>query len=227
MRRLELIVLAVLASVLFVVLARAIGLPWMVELDRATELAVHRHLDSAAGDAWAATASFLGMNVMVLAAVVAVAGLALVRRRRIVAAIVVVDAALVLVADVVLKLVFARERPALFEKIARPTDYSFPSGHAMTAMGIWGVIAAVLCVLYPRARRTVIAIAVPVIASIGLSRIYFGVHWPFDVLGGFLAGIPPLAASMHLLRDDSARASAQARTRGEGAHVASQTPGDR
>ena len=44
-----------------------------------------------------------------------------------------------------------------------------------------------------------IATAIPLIASIGLSRIYLGVHWPSDVLGGFLGGMPPLVVSIHLL----------------------------
>ena len=101
--------------------------------------------------------------------------------------------------NIALKHVFERERPHLFDKLAIPTDYSFPSGHSMSAVGVWGVIAAVVIHLYPRHRTAVIATAIPLILSIGLSRIYFGVHWPFDVLGGFLAGTPPLLVSVHLL----------------------------
>jgi undecaprenyl-diphosphatase len=94
---------------------------------------------------------------------------------------------------------FSRERPRLFDKIELPTDYSFPSGHAMSAVGIYGVVAAALIALYPRARRPVIAAAIALIALIGLSRIYLGVHWPSDVIGGFLGGVPPLVVSVHLI----------------------------
>jgi undecaprenyl-diphosphatase len=69
----------------------------------------------------------------------------------------------------------------------------------MSAIGIYGVIAAALIALYPRARRPVIAAAAILIGLIGLSRIYLGVHWPSDVLGGFLGGVPPLIASVHLI----------------------------
>jgi membrane-associated phospholipid phosphatase len=94
---------------------------------------------------------------------------------------------------------FSRERPRLFDKIALPTGYSFPSGHSMSAMGIYGVIAAALIAMYPAARRPVIAAAAVLIAAIGVSRVYLGVHWPSDVLGGWLGGIPPLVVSVHLL----------------------------
>src|SRR3569832_506426 len=94
---------------------------------------------------------------------------------------------------------FQRERPLLFDKIALPHDYSFPSGHSMSARGVWGVIAAVLVCLYPKLKREIVALAALLILSIGLSRIDLGVHWPFDVAGGFLGGIPPLVASVHLL----------------------------
>jgi len=105
----------------------------------------------------------------------------------------------VIAAYSLLKVMFSRERPRLFDKVALPTDYSFPSGHSMTAMGIYGVIAAALIALYPAARRPVIAAAVLLIATIGLSRIYLGVHWPSDVLGGLLGGVPPLIVSVHLI----------------------------
>ena len=70
-----------------------------------------------------------------------------------------------------------------------------------------GVVAAALIALYPRARRPVIAAAIALIALIGLSRIYLGVHWPSDVLGGFLGGVPPLVLAAHLISAGSRPAS--------------------
>jgi len=76
----------------------------------------------------------------------------------------------------------------------------------MQAVGIWGVIAAVVVLLYPRAKGVAIACAALLIAAIGFSRVYLGVHWPSDVAAGYVGGIPFLVASTHLLHR-TARAS--------------------
>jgi undecaprenyl-diphosphatase len=73
------------------------------------------------------------------------------------------------------------------------------------------VIAAAVIALYPGHRRAVIAVAIPVIAAIGLSRIYLGVHWPFDVLGGYLGGVPPLVVGVHLIHRATRSGRAPAR----------------
>ena len=52
-----------------------------------------------------------------------------------------------------------------------------------------------------------VAAAIVLIAAIGLSRIYLGVHWPSDVLGGFLGGVPPLVLAVHLISAGSRPAS--------------------
>jgi membrane-associated phospholipid phosphatase len=99
-----------------------------------------------------------------------------------------------------LKLIFARDRPALFDKISRPDSYSFPSGHAMSALVLYGVIAAVVIKYRPDLRWVVLPAAVLVILAVGLSRIYLGVHWTLDVIGGFAAGVPLLAVAVHIFR---------------------------
>jgi undecaprenyl-diphosphatase len=88
--------------------------------------------------------------------------------------------------DLVLKPSIARSRP--FEAIldarvvgARPTTYSFPSGHAASAVA--GAFVTTLMV--PQARALLWALA----ALIALSRVYVGVHYPLDVLVGALVGL--------------------------------------
>lgn len=220
-----LVAAAVAASIAFIGLACVVGRAGVARLDRAIELAVHRCLDSAVADVWARAASALGENASLIAASCGVAALALAKRHRVAAWVLLADAAVVIAESNLLKLVFGRERPDLFEKFTRPTSTSFPSGHALSALGVWGVIAAVVIALYPRARGYVLAVAIPVIASIGASRIYFGVHWPSDVLGGYLAAVPPFAASLYLLRVDGARRLARQRTPGESARGSAQSLG--
>ena len=60
-------------------------------------------------------------------------------------------------------------------------------------------IAAVLVTLFPTRRTIILPAAVLLIAAIGFSRVYLGVHWPFDVLAGFAAGVPLLVTTVHLL----------------------------
>ena len=199
LRTFVMMLLAVVASAGFLVIARLLKRPAFGNLDASIELFIHHHMDSPIGDVWAKTASFIGSNYFLWPAIAAVAALAVVHRNRVAAVVLIVDAIFVIGVDQMLKVMFQRERPQLFDKIALPHDYSFPSGHSMSAMGVWGVIAAVLVAIYPEVKREIIALAVLLILSIGLSRIYLGVHWPFDVAGGFLGGIPPLVASVHLI----------------------------
>ena len=91
-----------------------------------------------------------------------------------------------------LKLLWGRQRPAaFFEHYPSPESFSFPSGHALFATAFFGGLAALLYRRLPRTwlRVAVATAAVLVTLLIGFSRIYLGVHYPSDVLGGFAAGI--------------------------------------
>ena len=91
--------------------------------------------------------------------------------------------------DAVLKLAFHRSRPVPFFGVA-PPSYSFPSGHAMSSFCFYGVFAGLYSArIRSRVARLVTWIAsATLIAGIGLSRIYLGVHYPTDVVAGYLAG---------------------------------------
>lgn len=104
------------------------------------------------------------------------------------------------VLNTLLKLFFARSRPELFERVTEADGYSFPSGHAMGATVIFGLSALALGHVFKMARVGIWAGAVLVIAVIGLSRIYLGVHWPTDVVGGFCAGGALVFAASWVLR---------------------------
>jgi membrane protein DedA with SNARE-associated domain/membrane-associated phospholipid phosphatase len=89
----------------------------------------------------------------------------------------------------IFKIAFQRERPDLWELIVRPQTYSFPSGHAMVSMAVYGSAAYLLEAAFPRYRWGFRIIAAALILLIGASRVYLGVHWPSDVLAGFAAGL--------------------------------------
>lgn len=96
-----------------------------------------------------------------------------------------------LLINVVLKELFRRPRPDLWEStFARPTSFSFPSGHSTLSLCFFGVMIWIVFHLL-KSRRLKIGLAILLVFTIlmiGLSRIYFGVHYPTDVIGGYLSG---------------------------------------
>ncbi|PYI55495.1 phosphatase PAP2 family protein [Paenibacillus flagellatus] len=91
--------------------------------------------------------------------------------------------------NVSLKAIFRRTRPEEAEWLVDVYGYSFPSGHSMGALALYGILAYLLWKRMPgRAwRGALLLLGASIIAAIGVSRIYLGVHYPSDVVGGYLA----------------------------------------
>lgn len=91
-----------------------------------------------------------------------------------------------------LKTLFDRPRPELFEwRTPYAGMASFPSGHSMTAMVVYATLTYLVARLEPTPtlRRLTVGVAAVVILLIGLSRMYLGVHYPTDVIAGYLTGL--------------------------------------
>ena len=102
------------------------------------------------------------------------------------------------------------------------SSWAYPSGHSLTSMAVIGVLTVLA---YPRARSRVARVAVVVvgvllIAMVGVSRVYLGVHWPTDVLAGWLVGALWLAACLWVYerRRRSAADAAQQRESEQAQH---------
>jgi undecaprenyl-diphosphatase len=107
--------------------------------------------------------------------------------------------------DAALKLWFHRDRPSVTWALARESTFSFPSGHAMLSLVIYGMLLYLIARLHHSLLHDVIAIliAIPLILVIGVSRVYLGVHYPSDILAGYLAGaiwLLAVIASLEALR---------------------------
>ena len=84
-----------------------------------------------------------------------------------------------------LKLIFARPRPDLFPPLVVEHSYSFPSGHTMSAIAYYGLLALVL---WQRGRRGWAILAGLWVPLVALSRVYLGAHYPSDVLASLAVG---------------------------------------
>lgn len=84
----------------------------------------------------------------------------------------------------VLKILFARDRPELWQVLEYEHTYSFPSGHATLSFALAACIV-ILC-WRTRWRWHISGVAVTYVALVGFSRLYLGVHYPTDILAGWI-----------------------------------------
>ena len=108
------------------------------------------------------------------------------------AALVLVTLAGAALLDGGLKALFGRARPeAFYDFYPAPTSFSFPSGHSLMAACFFGGLAVLLSHrLESRVGQVLVwLVAIALIALVGVSRIYLGVHYPTDVAAGYAVGV--------------------------------------
>jgi undecaprenyl-diphosphatase len=160
-------------------------------------LALLRRPDAPAvpiGPAWCRAAAIeltaLGSVVVLLTFIAAVVGYLALERR--LAMLVLVAGATLggMVLSSLLKLVFGRPRPTVVPPLVEVHSASFPSGHSMLSAVVYLTLGALLARTTTRRRLRVyfIAVALALTFVVGLSRVYLGVHYPTDVVGGWAAG---------------------------------------
>jgi undecaprenyl-diphosphatase len=162
-------------------------------------------------DPIARTFTHLGDYPVLIGVVLVAAGVFLLLRQRRLALVVVVTALLSLGVEWGVKLVVQRPRPEVtWALIPVPHEPSFPSGHALCSLAIYGCIGLLAArLISPRWRKLPVALGVGLGVLVGLTRPYLGVHYPLDVLGGWIAGLAcallgsTLAGAAHSPRAES------------------------
>jgi undecaprenyl-diphosphatase len=183
------LVAALIVLALFQVLSRSVARGGTDAFDGAVRSFVNDLSSPAATGTFRHLTDLGSPRLLVPFTVAAAAGFLWLRRRR--AAILIVVTMLgVVFLDHSLKLVFQRTRPVPFFGLETPSSYSFPSGHSLASFCFYGALAALVAV---RTRRLALRVLIwisgaAVILTVGLSRIYLGVHYPSDVLAGYAAG---------------------------------------
>ncbi|HEX6648500.1 MAG TPA: phosphatase PAP2 family protein [Pyrinomonadaceae bacterium] len=156
--------------------------------DEVTRAAVHQ-LASPALTAIMRFLSFVGSSVVLTIGTIIVAILFIkrtwVREAKLFAATMIGAAVL----NYTLKLTFKRARPTPFFNLTPPETYSFPSGHSLASACFFGALAAILTARIKNRRTRIVVwiLSTIMFVSIGLSRIYLGVHHTTDVIAGFTA----------------------------------------
>jgi membrane-associated phospholipid phosphatase len=162
----------------------------IVSLDGAVAVWLHSHATGFATDVLRAVTQLGGATFLL--AVTIVAALVLLLKRRIAQAAL-MGAALVggEGLNMALKAAFERPRPSFSEPLATAAGYSFPSGHAMVALTVYGTLAFVTAtsVNSRRAQMLIPVAAAVLVLAIGFSRLYLGVHYVSDVLAAYGAGL--------------------------------------
>ena len=188
-----------IASVLlfiFVKLASEVVEGDTMALDRLLMQALRDRSDPSlpVGPAWLGVAlldvtALGGVSVLTLLTAV-VAGYLAITRKAATAVFVIVAIAGGAIASTLLKSIFERPRPDLVAHLVMVDTTSFPSGHAMNSAVVYLTLGALLSRTHAeRATRAyILSVAIALTLTIGFSRVFLGVHWPSDVLAGWIVG---------------------------------------
>ncbi len=175
---------------LFGMLAKnIIGTTSLVQLDQNVATTLHAWATEDATETFKFI-SLLGLQVLWVVVVVVALYYALTKHwAHLVIWLVAVAGAQVL--NSVLKVIFNRPRPFFTDPLLTAANASFPSGHAMVSLVVYGILAffILLQVRNPAVRTGVILFTIVLVLLIGASRIYLGVHYFSDVAAGYAAGV--------------------------------------
>lgn len=104
-----------------------------------------------------------------------------------------------LVCESTVKMVVARPRPALVNRVASASGYSFPSGHAGDSAAVYGALVLLAVAGVTRwARPTLVTGATLLLGAVAVSRVLLGVHYPSDVAAGVALGLAWVNAAVLL-----------------------------
>jgi undecaprenyl-diphosphatase len=147
------------------------------------------------GPAWLQNAALditaLGSPTVLGLAVLAIVGFLLLQQSYRAAAFVFVASCGGWLLNSLLKTAFSRTRPTVVPHLREVMSQSFPSGHALTSAAVYLTLGALLMRLAKRRLTKFYCITIAMLATflVGASRVYLGVHYPTDVLAGWLIGL--------------------------------------
>src|SRR5438105_4574189 len=199
-------IIAISVSLLiFTAIATAVSLDATAGFDRAVLLSLRAaNRARPLGPEWLVEAAqdftSLGSVIVVLLFTGTVAGYWLLAGNRRSATLLLASVIGALLLNDLLKLIFDRARPDAILQSARVFTAGFPSGHAALSLAAYLSAAALIARERPASRIFLIGVAAGVVALIGFSRLYLGLHYPTDVAAGWCVGAIWLLFCRWLLR---------------------------
>ncbi|MDR0899668.1 MAG: phosphatase PAP2 family protein [Lactobacillaceae bacterium] len=197
---------AFIAFVIFAIIAVGVltDASWVHAVDKAGQSVVRPNGSySDFGKTFFTWVTFLAQPItaMGLTAVVAIIAL-LVKKNVRVAAFIVVNVVAGAGVMWLIKQVIRRARPEVANRLVEENGFSFPSGHSTNAMVFYGGLL-VLALLFIKEKKAlkiaIVSVLAVIVLAIPISRVYLGVHYPTDVLGGLMLGLIILTVSTNLI----------------------------
>ncbi|MBM0744242.1 phosphatase PAP2 family protein [Phormidium sp. CLA17] len=148
-------------------------------------------------DRYMTAVTWLAQGEITIPLLIAIGGILIYRNEAISALVLAIGLSGSWLLNGIFKSFFRRKRPDLWASSKRPMDYSYPSGHAMSAISFYGLLAANLASCLSIPLGITASLAGVLTLGVGFSRLYLGVHWPTDVLSGWIAGAIWLGACLY------------------------------
>ena len=171
---------------LFACLAVLVSSGRLLAIDQAALLSINSQSSPGLDTFFLALTQFGGALFVTCAALVLL-GAAIIQKRYTLAAFMAIIMSGMILCNLLLKSLFERPRPDLWEWLIHETSYSFPSGHATASMALAIVVIAFFW--HSKWKWLVVVTASLYVVGVSFSRLYLGVHYPSDIVGGWLLSI--------------------------------------
>ena len=179
-----------------VLLARYLLWDWLLPFEESFLLALRERANPTL-DRWMTVLTFLAQGEVTIPLLILIAGVLVYYKESASALVLAIVLSGSWLLNGIFKSFFRRKRPDLWASSKRPIDYSYPSGHSMSAISFYGLLAVYLTHLLSIPLSITSTIAAALTIGVGFSRLYLGVHWPTDVLSGWMAGSIWLVVCLH------------------------------
>jgi membrane-associated phospholipid phosphatase len=175
-------VLFLIPLVIFTYIAHEILEGETVQLDNRVLLGIYHHSTPLLNEIVVRTTD-LGGVIVTIGAALTLAGLYVSRTQWQSCAQIAAGIAGAGLLNVILKLLFERDRPVLWQHLILENSYSFPSGHAMLSSAL--AFSLIIIFWHSKWRWYVLAAGIAYTLYIGFTRLYLGVHYPTDIIAGW------------------------------------------